>query len=412
MVQVPTPATPTGTGAANNSSGANVTTPQMGGQSITGVSQWNPQPEVQLLITLLVIASVVVVRTYAERLTDDDDPFQSSERLFVSGTVALVTAVGVLFLVDVWGLTYALKDAIGLINLQKNVGTIILSTVLVGGAYALTSFAGYLIKETTSARVSQHQREVLYRLTQVGTYAAVGFIILTLFIGNLQGILLGAGVLGIVLGMAARHTLGAVLAGFVLMFSRPFEIGDWVQVGEYEGTVTHVSVFQTQIQSFDGEYVMLPNDYVSQEPVVNRTRKGRLRLEVDVGIDYDNDPEHAADVAQEALMDVEDIESVPSPQVVLKEFSDSAVLLGVRFWISNPSSRRRWRAQTAAITAVKKAFEAEGIKIPYPQRELTARPEERGFRLTGGPEETRTRPNGDGSDAADAVDREATGEDD
>jgi small-conductance mechanosensitive channel len=204
--------------------------------------------------------------------------------------------------------------------------------------------------------------------------------------------------------MAARQTLGAVLAGFVLMFSRPFEIGDWVEVGDQEGIVTHISIVNTRIQTFDGEYVMLPNDEVSSKPITNRTRKGRLRIEVEVGVDYEDDPTHAAEVALAAVRDVEKVLAVPTPQVVAKRFADSSVVLGVRFWIDSPSARRKWRAQTAVIDAVKSAFEAEGIKIPFPQRELTGRAEEGGFRLADGADagaEERadvTEPTADGGD--------------
>jgi small-conductance mechanosensitive channel len=200
---------------------------------------------------------------------------------------------------------------------------------------------------------------------------------------DLSGLLVGAGFLGIVVGMAARQTLGALLAGFVLMFSRPFEIGDWVEIDDEEGIVTDISIVNTRIQTFAGEYVMIPNDIVSGRKIVNKSRKGRLRIEVEVGVDYEADVERAADVAKEAMKGLDEILSVPTPQVVLKEFGDSAVVLSLRFWIDKPSARRQWRARTAVIESVKAAFDSEGIKIPFPQRELTGREESGGFELAG-----------------------------
>jgi small-conductance mechanosensitive channel len=139
----------------------------------------------------------------------------------------------------------------------------------------------------------------------------------------------------------------------------------------------------TRLQTFDGEYVMLPNDLVGSNEVVNRSRKGRLRIHVEVGVDYGTDVEHAMAVAKETLNDLEDVLSVPRPQVVLKGMGDSAVVLDMRVWIDRPSSRRRWRAQTAVIREVKAAFEEAGIKIPFPQRELSGRAETGGFRVRG-----------------------------
>ena len=242
-----------------------------------------------------------------------------------------------------------------------------------------------MISELTGGtdRISEHQREIIYRLTQVTLYAVVGLVVLSIFLEDLGSLLVGAGFLGIVIGMAARQTLGAVLAGFVLMFSRPFEIGDWVQVGEQEGIVTEITIVNTRLQTFDGEMVVLPNDEVSSQAITNRTHKGRLRLEVEIGVDYDADPQEAADIARDSLDEVDEILDVPTPQVVLKRFADSSVVLGVRAWIGEPSARRKWRARTAMISAVKTAFERESIKIPFPQRELTGREESGGFRLTG-----------------------------
>ncbi|SFR60048.1 mechanosensitive ion channel family protein [Halogeometricum limi] len=260
-----------------------------------------------------------------------------------------------------------------------------LSMLLLVGAYTMTSLVRRLVDEVTAARptVSQHQREIAYRLAQVFLYVVGIAIVLAIWEVDLGGILVGAGFLGIVVGMAARQTLGALLAGFVLMFSRPFEIGDWIQVGDHEGIVTDITIVNTRIQTFDGEYVMVPNDVVSSESLVNRSRKGRLRIEVEVGVDYDVDPKHASDLALEAVESLDEPLSVPTPQVVLKRFADSAVVLGVRVWIDRPSARRKWRTQTAVISAVKEAFESEGVKIPFPQRELMSRAEEDGFVLAG-----------------------------
>jgi len=167
------------------------------------------------------------------------------------------------------------------------------------------------------------------------------------------------------------------------MFARPFEIGDWIEVADEEGIVTDISIVNTRIQTFSGEYVMIPNDIVSGEKIINKSRKGRLRIEVEVGVDYEADVERAADLATDAMKGLDEILSVPTPQVVVQGFGDSAVVLGLRFWIDKPSSRRRWRARTAVVKSVKEAFDREGVKIPFPQRELTGRQESGGFRVAG-----------------------------
>ncbi|RLM57662.1 mechanosensitive ion channel family protein [Halobellus sp. Atlit-31R] len=301
------------------------------------------------------------------------------------GTIIVAVAAG-LGIVGVWGLSEQLLGVFGDNYGPETLVRVGISALFLIGAYTMTGLIRQLIEEITGARSSlgEHEREIAFRLGQVALYLLAITIVLSLWQVNVGGILVGAGFLGIVVGMAARQTLGALLAGFVLMFSRPFEIGDWIQVGEHEGIVTDITVVNTRIQTFDGEYVMIPNDVVSSESLVNRSRKGRLRIEVEVGVDYDADPERAATVAQRAVSGLDDPMNVPTPQVVLKRLDDSAVVLGVRYWIDNPSARRKWRSRTAVIGAVKESLEAEGIKIPFPQRELTDRDEAAGVVLAGG----------------------------
>ncbi|MFB6155241.1 MAG: mechanosensitive ion channel family protein [Haloferacaceae archaeon] len=336
-----------------------------------------------ILIATAVFGTRYLARRYGNRL--GGSPAEAYLRLGLSAVVSLVTGIGVLLFIGVWGLLDRLRAAYSGLGVGDVGGALVLIAVVLGLTYTVTNFVGRTIEVATGSRgrISQHQREIVYRLTQVVLYSLAGLVIVGLFTQDLQGMLVGAGFIGIVVGMAARQTLGAALAGFVLMFSRPFEIGDWIEVGDHEGTVTDITIVDTRIQTFDGEYVVIPNDLVSSQSIVNRSRKGRLRIEVDVGVDYDADPEYAANVAKEAVRGLDEILRVPTPQVVLKQFGDSSVVLGVRVWIGDPSARRRWRARTAVIEAVKEAFEEESLKIPFPQRELMGREEQSGFVLAG-----------------------------
>ena len=330
----------------------------------------------EVLASLGVVAVVVAVRVGARRWLDNGRASADSRRrLAVSGGITVVTGAGVVVLIGIWGLLDPLAAAYRELGIGSLGGELVLSAVLLGAAYALTGFVGRVIEEFagTRARISEHQREILYRLTQATLYTVVGLTVITLFTDNVGSLLVGAGFLGIVVGMAARQTLGAMLAGFVLMFSRPFEIGDWVEIGDDEGIVTQITIVNTRLQTFDGEHVMLPNDEVSSQPIVNRTRKGRLRVEVEVGVDYDVRPKRAADVAVAAVDDLDAVSTVPSPQTVVKRFGDSAVVLGVRAWIDDPSARRMWRARTAIVDAVHGAFDEADIDIPFPQRAVSAR---------------------------------------
>ena len=358
------------------------------GAGLRSLSEVVPTTTGRAAVTFAVAIAVMGLLARTDRLHGVEP-----ERLPKTGWHILVTlgtmaaaATGGIVIVAVWGLSDqflgVFADNLGAEALVR----LGISVLFLIGAYTMTGLIRQLVEEIAKARGSlgEHEREIAFRVGQVGLYLVSILLILTLWRVNIGGILVGAGFLGIVVGMAARQTLGAMLAGFVLMFSRPFEIGDWIQVGDDEGIVTGITIVNTRIQTFDGEYVMIPNDVISSQSLINRSRKGRLRIEVEVGVDYDADAERAAGVAQDAVKGLDEPMTVPTPQVVLKRLDDSAVVLGVRYWIDNPSARRRWQSKTAVIGAVKRAFEVEGIKIPFPQRELLGREETEGFVLAGG----------------------------
>ena len=336
----------------------------------------------RIAITVGVIA-VVGVRLLVGRIKEGDVELSSKRRLLLSSTVAATTAVGVLTVLAVWGLGEALLGALAAAEIADHLSNIVLAIVLIASAYALTDFLGGVVRELAaeSASVSEHQEEMLRRTIQLTVYTLVVLVTIGLFTDNVGSLLVGAGFLGIVVGMAARQTLGAALAGFVLMFSRPFEVGDWVTIGEYDGTVTEISIINTRMRSFDGEVVTIPNDEVRSTVVIDRSQRNRLRIEIDIGVDYDTDVDHARAIITETIGDVDEISRMPAPNVVTKRFADSAVVLGVRYWITDPSMRKRWRTQTAAMSGIKSRFEEEGITIPFPQQTLSAREEEFGVQL-------------------------------
>jgi len=358
------------------------------GTALASLSQLIPSTTGRVIVTFGIAVAVTTTLSRTDRLhaIEPRRVPKTGWHLVVTLGTMFVAAAGGLVIVAVWGLS---NQLLGVFTANLGPEALVrfgISVLFLIGAYTMTGLIRQLVEQIARARGSlgEHEREIAFRVGQVTLYVISSLLILTLWQVNIGGILVGAGFLGIVVGMAARQTLGALLAGFVLMFSRPFEIGDWIEVGDNEGIVTDITIVNTRIQTFDGEYVMVPNDVVSSQSLINRSRKGRLRIEVEVGVDYDADAERAAEVARSAVKQQEEPMTVPTPQVVLKRFDDSAVVLGVRYWIDNPSARRRWRSKTAVIGAVKRAFEAEGIKIPFPQRELMGREEAEGFVLAGG----------------------------
>lgn len=307
-------------------------------------------------------------------------------------TVVLVAA-GVALLVT-WGeVDLAVTLVVILVGSLPSAGQVLLTFVilLVGymGADTLSDTVRDLGDE--SDQLTEHQTEIMVRFGNIAILVVVVSGLLTLWGLDLSGLLVGAGVLGIVLGLAARQTLGSIFAGIVLMVSQPFTVGDWVELGDNEGTVTHITVMYTEIREFDGKLVAIPNDIVSEQPIRNMSHQNILRLHTEVGIDYDSDPEYAEQVALEAVESVEEVIDGPPPETTTKSFGDSAIVLELLYWIETPNPRTARRATESVIYAVKRRFEEEGIGMPFPQRRLGDRPELVTGMADGGTDDDRDR---------------------
>jgi small-conductance mechanosensitive channel len=375
--------------------------------SVAGVTAWlearlvdGVATEVRIAASVgIALATVVIATTIVPRLTSrgrrlllrrtrdrfGESVSEARERVEAVVPVALILTAGIrllqaLFLASggfvllvIWGQIGAAWRllALGLLA-APTLGQLLSTGAVLVVAFVLNDVVKDLVTEYTSGtkRVTAHQEQILTRVLQVALILAAVTAIFSIWGIDIGSLLVGAGFLGIVVGLAARQTLGSLLAGFVLMFSRPFEIGDWVEIGDEEGIVTKITIMNTIVRNFDGEHIVIPNDNVNNRPITNRSRDGKLRIHLEVGIDYDDDPEHAKAVAREAVEEVDMVENNPKPQVFPVAFGGSAVTLDIRFWIVPPTPQRRWRATAGVVEAVKARFATESISIPFPQRTL------------------------------------------
>ncbi|TKX80220.1 mechanosensitive ion channel family protein [Halorubrum sp. SD626R] len=305
-------------------------------------------------------------------------PVSFGLRAFVAVLQLGLFALAAVAVLTLWG---RFSVVVAVLPIAENAATVagraLLSVLLLGGAYVASDVLEEYVADLSadSDRITAHQEQLLSRIMQVGLLVIAGVTVLGIWGVNLGGLLVGAGFLGIVLGMAARQTLGSLIAGFVLMFARPFEIGDWVEIGDEEGFVTEITIMNTHMRNFDGEYVVVPNDLVTNQAITNRSREGRLRIHMEVGIGYDDDPDEASGIAEDVLEEIDTIANNPKPYVIPSGFGDSAILLDLRFWIDPPTPQARWRSKATAVERIQERFADAGISIPYPQRTVSYPPE-------------------------------------
>lgn len=247
----------------------------------------------------------------------------------------------------------------------------LLATLLVAiGAYIVSKLIRSSIRTLTMDKVQRHFRRTAYRIFQTIIAVVAIFILLGIWGFSLTGLIAGAGFMGIVVGLAAQETLGNVISGFLMMFSRPFEIGDWVEIAGYSGIVEDITTMQTRLETYDGEVVSIPNSMVSSTEINNKSRKGQLRIKKTIGIDYESDPVKARRIAVEVMEEQGQIMEDPAPRAMIDELADSSVNIVLLFWIDDPTPRKRRMALNNVITIVKERFEEAGIGIPFPHREI------------------------------------------
>jgi small-conductance mechanosensitive channel len=212
---------------------------------------------------------------------------------------------------------------------------------------------------------------ILGRLVQWATLSVGTLVVLSIVFPsiNAQTLVSVLGIGSLAIGFAFRDIAQNFLAGFLILLTRPFKIGDQIDINGFEGTVEDIQTRATCIRTYDGRVVVVPNaDFLTDTVVVNTAYDAR-RTEYEVGISYRDDIQAAKSLIMEELQSVEGILKEPAPDVLTSALSDSSVNLKVRWWTK--STRSNVVASTdQVITAVKQALDRGGIEIPFPIRTL------------------------------------------
>ena len=226
-------------------------------------------------------------------------------------------------------------------------------------------------KSLKKVKASEHAAQLTARLSFVGVMALGVLVALGVMGINAGALVASLGLVSVGIGFALKDAIENFIAGIILIFQRPFVVGDVVRFGETEGTVEDVRVRDTVLRTYDGRQVFVPNANIFTAAVINNNRNRRRRLDFEVNIAYSANTSAAMAAATQALSGIDMLLSQPSPLVLTKDLGDSSVVLKVYFWV-DPCEVSLLEARSAAINAVKQALEEAGIEIPSPV--VTIRP--------------------------------------
>ena len=205
------------------------------------------------------------------------------------------------------------------------------------------------------------------KVARYGVLILVLVTVLSQFGVQTASIIATLGAAGLAIGLALQGTLQNIAAGIMLLFLRPFQVGDYVETTNAKGVVKEIGLFATEFETLDGIYLLAPNSEVWGSTVTNFSRKPKRRFDLVVGIDYKDDIDKAF-AAFEALASEHDkVLSEPAPFIYVSNLGDSAVEVTCRIWIGNADW---WTTSRELIKLAKERFTAEGLSIPFPQRDV------------------------------------------
>ena len=184
---------------------------------------------------------------------------------------------------------------------------------------------------------------------------------------NASGFVAALGGMGLAVGLALQGSLSNFAAGILIILFKPYKVGDYIVSQGNEGTVESINILNTVIATAKGQIVTLPNGNLFNNPITNYSVKEYRRLDVNVGISYDDDFDKAHKVLLDVLEKNDLVDDTQSKTVEILEFAPSSVNLAVRCYVKNSDY---WTAYWQLYRAVKYALDDNNISMPYPHTEM------------------------------------------
>lgn len=184
---------------------------------------------------------------------------------------------------------------------------------------------------------------------------------------NASGLIAALGGVGLAVGLALQGSLSNFAAGILIIIFKPFKVGDYIVSQGNEGSVESINILNTVVSTAKGQIITLPNGNLFNNPIINYSVKEYRRLDVNVGISYDDDFDKARKVLLDVLEKNELVDDTQSKTVEILEFAASSVNLAVRCYVKNSDY---WTAYWQLYRAVKYALDENNISMPYPHTEM------------------------------------------
>ena len=221
--------------------------------------------------------------------------------------------------------------------------------------------------DASGVRMSVLLRRMVVSMTR-NLILLIGILIAVSQIGISVGpVLAGLGIAGFIVGFALQDTLSNFASGMMILFYRPFDVGDVVEAGGVFGKVSHMSLVNTTILTFDNQTLVIPNNKIWGDVIKNVTAQKIRRVDMTFGISYSDDIPKAESILRDILTSHEKTLDDPEPVVKLHKLGESSVDFIARPWVNRDDY---WDVYWDITREVKMRFDAEDVTIPFPQRDV------------------------------------------
>jgi small conductance mechanosensitive channel len=239
--------------------------------------------------------------------------------------------------------------------------------LLIIGRWVAKALVSWLRKVLLSSELDETLTRFSLSLVYIVLIALVVLTALSTLGINTTNFIAIFGAAGLAIGLALKDSLSNFAAGVMLIFFRPFESGDFIETAGISGTVISIRIFNTVLRTGDNRIITVPNSLIYADPITNFSAEDIRRIDLVIGIGYDDDIARAKALIQGVLAQEERILDQPAPAMLLVELGESSVDIAVRPWVDSADYSQ---VRSDLLEHIKRALENAGLSIPYPQRDL------------------------------------------
>lgn len=234
--------------------------------------------------------------------------------------------------------------------------------IVFAGLFLIKCLIKLFKKFLDKSKIDSTVKIFLLSLIKIFMYAVLIIMVLSAFGIDTGSLLATLSVVGVAVSLAVKDSLSNLAGGVLILFARPFGVGDFIETEDVSGKVDSISILYTKLHTIDNKVIYIPNGRVSVATIVNYSSEDKRRLDLVFGISYESDFNKAKEILGKIVDDCDIALKTPEPIINILEFGNSSVDIAVRVWVLNDEY---FDLKFYLNESIKEAFDKENIEIPY-----------------------------------------------